>query len=284
MNFADAQRDLEHAFSPAYVYNAVAHRGCQGGSQIWEALDLVANQGVAPLTAFPYDDRTCSRMPDQRTIEMARDYRISTARRVDTRQEAVKSQLANGFPVVIGMQVGDAFRNHGSGVFHGDPGIWGGHAMLVVGYDDGLGAYRVLNSWGPRWGEQGYGWISYRTFARQVTEAYVAQDASTPRRNNTTNDPSPTRVRPDNERVNTPTRRPTRRASAVLQAPIIVHDYPVQAPAGVSPGMSIRVPGEIRNAVGRSAQIVVRFALQRRPGLRFAPIRRSMYSETTWEL
>ena len=240
----------EHTFSPAFVYNAIAHGGCQGGSDIWEALNLMANQGVAPFPAFPYDDRTCYRMPDQRTIEMARDYRISSARTVDTRQEAVKSQLANGFPVVIGMHVGDEFRNHGSGVFHGDMSIRGGHAMLVVGYDDGLGAYKVLNSWGPRWGEQGYGWISYRTFARQVAEAYVAQDASSPRINNTTNNPSPTR-------------RPTRRASAVLQVPIVIHDYPVQSTAGVSPGMSIRVPGEIRDAAGRSAQIVVRFAFQR---------------------
>ena len=252
----------EHAFSPAYVYNAIARGGCGQGSQIWDALAFVEDRGVAPWTAFPYDSRSCTRTPDRQTIEMARDYRISSSRRVDTHQTAIKSQLANGFPVVIGMYVGTEFTNHGTGVFHGDSQTEGGHAMLVVGYDDGLRAYKVFNSWGQAWGENGYGWISYRTFERQVGEAYVAQDAPTPRTDNTSN-PPPAPVSPRRERVDIPTPRPTNRVSAVLEAPIIAFDRPVQSPFGVEPGMSIRVPGQIQNAGGRTAQVVVRFAFRR---------------------
>ena len=55
----------------------------------------------------------------------------------------------------------------------------GGHALVLVGYDDHKQAYKVLNSWGPKWASQGYGWISYAHFAKVVREGYVAKDALT---------------------------------------------------------------------------------------------------------
>lgn len=38
------------------------------------------------------------------------------------------------------------------------------HGVAIVGYDDGLGAIKIQNSFGPGWGEQGYMWMSYATF------------------------------------------------------------------------------------------------------------------------
>ena len=40
----------------------------------------------------------------------------------------------------------------------------GGHAMLLVGYDDGDGTFIVRNSWGADWGDRGYCRMSYETF------------------------------------------------------------------------------------------------------------------------
>jgi cathepsin L len=36
-----------------------------------------------------------------------------------------------------------------------------GHAVVIVGWNDDLGAWRVKNSWGTDWGENGYMWIAY---------------------------------------------------------------------------------------------------------------------------
>lgn len=47
----------------------------------------------------------------------------------------------------------------------------GRHAMVVVGYDDNKGAFKVLNSWGTSWGQGGFGWIAYSAFKTRVREA-----------------------------------------------------------------------------------------------------------------
>ena len=38
-----------------------------------------------------------------------------------------------------------------------------GHKLVIIGWDDRLGAWLVRNSWGTSWGEDGYGWIKYGT-------------------------------------------------------------------------------------------------------------------------
>ena len=38
----------------------------------------------------------------------------------------------------------------------------GGHCMLVTKYDDNLKSFLVLNSWGTKWGDNGYHYMSYR--------------------------------------------------------------------------------------------------------------------------
>ncbi len=37
----------------------------------------------------------------------------------------------------------------------------GGHSVAVVGYDDEQQAWVAVNSWGTRWGDQGYFLVSY---------------------------------------------------------------------------------------------------------------------------
>jgi C1A family cysteine protease len=39
----------------------------------------------------------------------------------------------------------------------------GGHAMVLTGYDDSVagGSFRVMNSWGTRYGDGGFFWLSY---------------------------------------------------------------------------------------------------------------------------
>jgi len=167
-------------FSPSYIYNQI-NGGEDEGSSIAEALDLLMREGVATLAAFPYDPSDFQTQPSPRVKDGSREFAIASFRRLTTKDLAaqVRNHLADGFPVIIGMKVGEPFMIHrGDGVFSapGSDPMEGGHAMCTVGYDDERGAFRLINSWGTQWGNGGYGWVSYDTFTRKVQQAFVVQD------------------------------------------------------------------------------------------------------------
>jgi C1A family cysteine protease len=65
--------------------------------------------------------------------------------------------------------------NLSNGVWNGVCGgvLDGGHAMVIIGYDDykSGGAFLVQNSWGTSWGENGYFWIRYRDISKIIWSA-----------------------------------------------------------------------------------------------------------------
>ena len=48
------------------------------------------------------------------------------------------------------------------------------HAVTLIGYDDAKKQLRFHNSWGPKWGDRGCGYISYRTFERTWCEGWFS--------------------------------------------------------------------------------------------------------------
>ncbi len=88
----------------------------------------------------------------------------------------VKAQLQQNLPVVFTMGVPANFDDFlGSEVYSSDQPATGMHAMALVGYDESRQAFRLINSWGRTWGDGGYAWLAYDTFARLVIEAYVLE-------------------------------------------------------------------------------------------------------------
>lgn len=178
----------EVVFSPAFVYNPIALAGCNG-TYLKKALESLERNGDLPLGEFTYTDRSCDRTPTSAERDRARNYRIKGFTRLTmdaddyrTNAEAVKTHLAQGAPVVIGMFVGGTFETamQGRKVWHptqqdyADKEDWGGHAMAVIGYDDVLegGAFQIMNSWGDDWGEGGVGFVRYKDFDFFVREAF----------------------------------------------------------------------------------------------------------------
>lgn len=46
----------------------------------------------------------------------------------------------------------------------------GRHIALLVGFDDTSRRFRVRNSWGRQWGDQGYGWLPYSYLEKGLVE------------------------------------------------------------------------------------------------------------------
>ncbi|UKJ07863.1 C1 family peptidase [Solitalea lacus] len=177
----------EIAFSPAFLYNQIKMDGCQG-SYIIKAMKSLKETGALPFNQFPYTDKDCSKMPNSSQLNAAEQYSMLGYNRLTLGGDdytidlnAIRQNLAQGAPVVIGMMVGGSFMQDmmGQKVWHPTNADYsmrgfGGHAMCIVGYDDYLegGAFQIMNSWGPEWGENGFGWVRYNDFVRFAKEAY----------------------------------------------------------------------------------------------------------------
>ena len=55
----------------------------------------------------------------------------------------------------------------------GNTDLFGGHALVVMGYDDSRKAFELMNSWGKGWANGGYVWIGYDDFAHYCKYAYL---------------------------------------------------------------------------------------------------------------
>jgi hypothetical protein len=151
-------------FSPSFLYNQIGLDNCDG-SYIERAMDFMTKSGSVPYDQFPYSDQDCSKQPDQQLLDEARQYKMRGFNRLTPGDRnnvidlhAIKENISQGAPVVIGMQVGGSYMQPMMGKDLWNPTDedrsmmgFGGHAQCVVGYDDRKygGAFLLMNSWGP---------------------------------------------------------------------------------------------------------------------------------------
>lgn len=164
--------------SPNYVYHLARRQGCNDGSSFDDAVKVMA-RGALSLADYPYTD-ACVPAASAQFVARAHDFRVRGLNRVDiSRPDDAKGQLARSNPVLIRFNVSAAFQKlRGAGTFTepapapGDK-LAGWHAMTLVGYDEQRQAFRLINSWSPRWGDHGYAWISYNLLRTRISNAYV---------------------------------------------------------------------------------------------------------------
>lgn len=162
-------------FSPSFIYNQTKEGSCDSGSSISSGLKLLETVGDIGLSEFPYDPKDCSREPTSAELAKAKNHRIKSWARVETSQvDALKAEIYQGNPVVIGLWVTSNFYQMKSGTYADlSDSSSGGHALVIVGYDDERRAFKVVNSWGENWGERGFGWISYEAMMKRIQNAFV---------------------------------------------------------------------------------------------------------------
>jgi hypothetical protein len=165
-------------FSPAFIYNQI-NNGRDGGSNIIDALNVLTNQGAALWSDMPYSDRDYSTAPSAVAVRRASQYRIIDWRQINVQDTSeVKAHLNAGFPIVVAFRVDSALRNLPRGRMwstFADPQL-GYHAVTLVGYNNRVGAFKFMNSWGSTWSDGGFGWVSYALFQNVVMEGYIVRD------------------------------------------------------------------------------------------------------------
>ena len=169
---SDGHVDPNHVFSPAFIYNQI-NGGENRGSRIDEALQLIVERGAATWATMPYNQDDYRTQPSSLAFQEAASFKAAEMKRANGTQ-AIKAALANRLPVVAGIFVynslydligtNSVYQIAGASCYGGGCG----HAVTIVGYDDEKygGAFKIINSWGRSWGDDGYFWLPYQ-FARQ---------------------------------------------------------------------------------------------------------------------
>ena len=101
--------------------------------------------------------------PHDGAYDEAEHHTIDEAHKVKIDLHDMRHCLAEGYPFVFGLSLAKTFdkTGHDGLVKMPDHNMEGGHAMLCVGYSDKDRVFVVRNSWGPKWGDQGYCYIPY---------------------------------------------------------------------------------------------------------------------------
>jgi hypothetical protein len=137
------------------------------GAYLRNAMASVVVSGAAPEAEFPYNNLH-SEIPSPAVFESAQKNQVITYAKVPEdgdRQatlDACLQLLQEGYPLVGGFVCYDSLWSAQNGVLAPPGGtIIGGHAILIVGYDEGKRLFKFKNSWSPAWGDNGYGYLPY---------------------------------------------------------------------------------------------------------------------------
>lgn len=173
--------------SPEYLFNRINldNNKCLTGSYFVGsgttrgALDLLKTEGVVSWLEMPYSDKNgCGTVENTKepVSPNAAANRIKNYVKIsDLSETSLKTLLTDQHPIVFAALPSDAFMSAGPGfVWRSEEGPWTrGHAMVIIGFDDAKKAYKVQNSWGTGWGDNGYTWLDYEFAKTAIKEAYV---------------------------------------------------------------------------------------------------------------
>jgi C1A family cysteine protease len=137
------------------------------GGTIRDAVKVLATKGAAPENLWPYDITKFAKAPPSMVTKTAKTHLALEYQSVPQTLAEVKGALAAGYPVVIGISVYASFESSAvekTGVVPmptSHEQMLGGHALLLVGYDDATSHFTARNSWGTGFGDKGYVYLPY---------------------------------------------------------------------------------------------------------------------------
>lgn len=190
IHFDRMKQKLTPSFIPSRLfiyYNERAMEGTVGidaGANIRDGIKSVATQGDCPEGAVPgfvgwnYRIQDFAVKPSPACYAQALKYRAVNYAAVPQTEQSLKQCLAQGYPVVFGFTVYDSFETQFVAATGDAPmpekfdTALGGHAVLLVGYDDATGRWLIRNSWGKGWGKAGYFTLPYA----YLTDPNIASD------------------------------------------------------------------------------------------------------------
>ncbi len=157
-------------FSEAFIYyeaRALEHTAnYDSGAYLRDAIKICHTKGACAESVMPYVAGDFATKPTKAALAAAKLDKTVQYSRLPQDKNSMHVVLASGLPFVIGFSVYESFMTQAVADTGDVPmpdfsreRVVGGHAVLVVGFDDTAmpdARYIVRNSWGTAWGKYGY--------------------------------------------------------------------------------------------------------------------------------
>ncbi|HVP39025.1 MAG TPA: C1 family peptidase [Candidatus Saccharimonadales bacterium] len=174
--------------SARYIYYAA--RKVAGGSleedsgaRIEDGLTALSRMGAVAEDVWPYKPGEYAKEPPA-AVEKAERFHITDIRSLTTLDD-LKFALKQHGPVVAGISIHQSAMTKAvskTGVLplpKPTERVVGGHAVVIVGYNDATRQLKFVNSWGRDWGEHGFGYLPYDYVDKSLFEAWTFTLAKT---------------------------------------------------------------------------------------------------------
>jgi len=157
-----------------FIYNLRSNKS--EGMYPRETMKILVEKGCVEEELFPY--LKSLKKPNKTILKRGENHKNKSYAEVHTAEGAKKSLYQSLKGVGSAIYVAFPVYNYG-------PKFWfkregdvktGGHAVIIVGYDDKRQSFLLRNSWGEDWVDDGYTWISYSDFENRKDVAYSVLD------------------------------------------------------------------------------------------------------------
>jgi hypothetical protein len=146
-------------------------------AMFYEAVHGLNSFGICSEDLMPYAEKDAAHKPSAAALadgkqrsarwsaQWIRRWNVSTPLS-DNELRSIKEALAAGHPVACGLRWPKSLNRHEVLDVPAPEQVFDGHSIAFVGYEDdarksGGGTFTFCNSVGPRWGNNGYGVMSY---------------------------------------------------------------------------------------------------------------------------
>lgn len=152
-------------------YNARMNEGStnrDSGAEIKDVLKGMNKLGVCSEKTWSFNNPVTKKPSDAAYLEAKSNIIHNYATLNNTNLDELRHCLAHKFPIGFGFTVYSSFETEevaksGTVLFPTDSEwVVGGHAVILVGYNDKLQIFYVRNSWGADWGDEGYFTMPYK--------------------------------------------------------------------------------------------------------------------------
>lgn len=161
------QTDVSRLYIYYYERMLMGTINYDSGAYIRDGIKATNKYGAPLERLWPYDISKFRMAPVSAAIADGSKRKVTLYERVANFNGCLDA-LSNGYPVVAGFLVYESFMSQTvsrTGIMtypnKSREQLLGGHAVLIVGYNQQKQSFIVRNSWGPYWGDKGYFYMPF---------------------------------------------------------------------------------------------------------------------------